>query len=34
MADYTANLNKLFAEGKALENEIKQRLEELKYEGN
>lgn len=34
MADYTANLDKLFAEGKALENEIKQRLEELKYEGN
>lgn len=32
IADYTANLNKLFADGKALEDEIKQRLGELKYE--
>ena len=32
MADYTANLDKLFSEGKALEDEIKQRLGELKYE--
>ena len=34
MADYTANLDKLFSEGKALEDEIKQRLGELKYENN
>lgn len=32
IADYTANLNKLFADGKALEDEIKQKLGELKYE--
>lgn len=32
MADYTANLDKLFSEGKALEDEIKQRLGELKYD--
>ena len=32
IADYTANLDKLFAEGKAIEDEIKQRLRELKYE--
>lgn len=32
MADYTANLDKLFSKGKALEDEIKQRLGELKYE--
>lgn len=32
MADYTSNLDKLFSEGKALEDEIKQRLGELKYE--
>lgn len=32
MADYTANLDKLFSEGKTLEDEIKQRLGELKYE--
>lgn len=32
MTDYTANLDKLFSEGKALEDEIKQRLGELKYE--
>lgn len=32
MVDYTANLDKLFAEGKALEEEIMQRLGELKYE--
>lgn len=32
MATYTANLEKYFAEGKSLEEEIKQRLAELKYE--
>lgn len=32
MATYTANLEKYFEEGKSLEEEIKQRLEELKYE--
>lgn len=32
IADYTANLDKLFAEGKTLEDEIKQRLWELKYD--
>ena len=32
MADYTANLDKLFSEGKTLEDEIKQRLGELKYD--
>lgn len=32
MATYTANLEKYFAEGKSLEEEIKQRLVELKYE--
>ena len=32
MATYTANLEKYFAEGKTLEEEIKQRLGELKYE--
>lgn len=32
MTDYTTNLDKLFSEGKALEDEIKQRLGELKYE--
>ena len=32
MATYTANLEKYFSEGKSLEEEIKQRLEELKYE--
>ncbi len=32
MLSYASNLEKLFAEGKALEDEIKQRLGELKYE--
>lgn len=32
MAKYTANLDKLFEEGKVLEKSIKERLEELKYE--
>ena len=32
MATYTANLEKYFTEGKSLEEEIKQRLGELKYE--
>ncbi len=32
MATYSLNLDKLFAEGKSLEDEIKQRLGELKYE--
>ena len=32
MAAYTANLEKYFSEGKSLEEEIKQRLGELKYE--
>lgn len=32
IADYTENLNKLFADGKNLEDEIRQRLGELKYE--
>lgn len=32
MSDYTVNLDKLFTEGKALEDEIRQRLIELKYE--
>lgn len=32
MATYSSNLEKLFAEGKSLEDEIKQRLGELKYE--
>lgn len=32
IADYTANLDKFFSDGKSLENEIKQRLGELKYE--
>ena len=32
MATYTANLDKLFSEGKSLEDTIKERLGELKYE--
>lgn len=32
IAEYTTNLNRLFAEGKALEDEIKQKLGKLKYE--
>ena len=32
MATYSANLEKYFSEGKSLEEEIKQRLGELKYE--
>jgi len=32
MATYTSNLDRLFTEGKSLEDEIKQRLGELKYE--
>ena len=32
MADYTSNLNTLFAEGKKLENSIKEKLGGLKYE--
>ena len=32
MATYIANLDKYFSEGRSLEKEIKQRLEELKYE--
>ena len=32
IADYTANLDNLFSEGKSLENAIKMRLGELKYE--
>lgn len=32
MSEYTDNLNKYFSNGKQLEDEIKQRLEELKYE--
>ena len=32
MATYTANLDKLFAEGQSLEKSIKERLGELKYE--
>lgn len=32
MADYTANLDRLFDEGKSLEDEIRQMLGELKYE--
>ena len=32
MADYTSNLNTLFAEGKKLENSIKEKLGDLKYE--
>ena len=32
MATYSSNLEKLFAEGKSLEDEIRQRLGELKYE--
>ena len=32
MATYMANLEKYFTEGKSLEEEIKQRLGELKYE--
>ena len=30
--EYTTNLEKLFAEGKTLEDEIKNNLKELKYE--
>lgn len=33
MQEFKNNLDKYFSEGKALEDEIKQRLEELKYEG-
>lgn len=32
MANYQANLDKYFSEGKSLEDEIKKRLRELKYE--
>ena len=32
MATYTSNLDKLFSEGKSLEDSIKERLGELKYE--
>lgn len=32
MADYTSNLNTLFAEGKRLEDSIKEKLDDLKYE--
>lgn len=32
MTAYADRLGKLFAEGKSLEDEIKQRLEDLKYE--
>ena len=32
MATYTSNLDRLFTEGKFLEDEIKQRLGELRYE--
>ena len=32
MATYTANLDKLFDEGKSLESSIKERLGELKYD--
>jgi hypothetical protein len=32
METYTANLDKLFEEGKSLENSIKDMLGELKYE--
>lgn len=32
MNNYKANLDKLFSEGRSLENEIKERLEELSYE--
>ena len=32
MATYTANLEKYFAEGKSLEEEIKKNLRNLKYE--
>ena len=32
MTAYADRLEKLFAEGKSLEDEIKQRLEDLKYE--
>ena len=32
MRAYSSNLEKLFSEGKALEEEIRERLGELKYE--
>ena len=32
MMEYNTRLQQLFSEGKALEKEIKERLEELKYE--
>ena len=32
MNTFKSNLDKLFSEGKSLEDEIKKRLEELKYE--
>ena len=34
MATYSLNLDRLFAEGKSLEDEIRQRLGDLKYEKN
>ena len=32
MSSFKSNLEKLFSEGKSLEDEIKERLEELSYE--